>query len=74
MLDWEVEEGWFWEDLFICCQHSGSVLYSLELGTADVMISHIVMTISEFPPLPFLHLGSINLPQVCHRFVLYVKY
>ena len=57
----------------MCCQHSGSVLYILELGTADVMTSHIVVTMSEFPPLPFLHLGSINLPQVCHQFVPCVK-
>ncbi|XP_011758941.1 RNA-binding motif, single-stranded-interacting protein 1 isoform X4 [Macaca nemestrina] len=61
-LDWEVKEGWFWEYL-ICCQRSGSVLYSLELGIADVMISHIVMATSEFPHLPSLRLGSINLPQ-----------
>lgn len=64
-LDWEVKEGWFWEYL-ICCQHSGSVFYSLELGITDVMISHIVMATSEFPHLPSLRLGSINLPQVCH--------
>lgn len=57
----------------MCCQHSRSVLHSLELGIADVMVSHIVMTISEFPHLPSLLLGSINLPQVCHRFVPCVK-
>lgn len=37
----------------------------MELGIADVMSSHIVMTTPEFPHLPSLHLGSINLPQVC---------
>lgn len=50
----------------MCCQHSGSVRYSLELGIADVMISHIVMTTSEFPHSPSLRLGV----SVCHRSVI----
>lgn len=58
----------------MCCQHSGSVLYSLELGIADVMISHIVRTTSEFPHSPSLRLGSINLPQVCHQLAPCVKF
>lgn len=37
----------------------------MELGIADVMISHIVTTTLELPHLPSLRLGSINLPQVC---------
>lgn len=57
----------------ICCQRSGSVLFSLELGIADVMISHIVMTTPESAHLPSLHFGSINSPQVCHQFAPHVK-
>lgn len=52
----------------LICLHIGSVLYSLELGIADVMISHIVMTTSEFSHLPSLRLESISLPQVCQQF------
>lgn len=57
-----------------CCQRSGSVLCGLELGIADVMISHIAMTTSELPPSPCLRSGSISLPPVCHQSAACVKY